>query len=147
VRLLARGMKPRRAILSGMGLTGLIESGTRTGWFLHVIANASEIKVYFAQYIPLISRRYWSQLPEDLRNIIRESWESGVNEARLEAAKAQSEAQRTLLAHGVKVLQPTREAMQAWRDRGMAGQGEIAKKLGVPEALVKQAQQALMQTP
>jgi len=111
------------------------------------VANASEIKVYFAQYIPLISRRYWSQLPEDLRNIIRESWESGVNEARLEAAKAQSEAQRTLLAHGVKVLQPTREAMQAWRDRGMAGQGEIAKKLGVPEALVKQAQQALMQTP
>jgi len=111
------------------------------------VSNASEIKVYFAQYIPLISRRYWSQLPEDLRNIIRESWESGVNEARLEAAKAQSEAQRTLLAHGVKVLQPTREAMQAWRDRGMAGQGEIAKKLGVPEALVKQAQQALMQTP
>ena len=39
VRCLARGMQPRRTVLSGMGLTGLIESGTRTGWFLHVIAN------------------------------------------------------------------------------------------------------------
>lgn len=39
VRLLARGMRPRRAVLSGMGLTGLIESGRRTAWFLHVIAE------------------------------------------------------------------------------------------------------------
>lgn len=39
VRLLARGMRPRRAVLGGMGLSGLIESGKRTGWFLHVIAE------------------------------------------------------------------------------------------------------------
>ncbi|MGL4541375.1 MAG: alpha/beta fold hydrolase [Polymorphobacter sp.] len=44
VRLLARGMTPRRAILSGMGLAGLIESGTRTEWFLHVIANADSFE-------------------------------------------------------------------------------------------------------
>jgi len=113
----------------------------------HGIANATEVKIYFAQYIPLISRRYWSQLPEDLRTIIRESWESGVDEARLEAAKAQSEAQRTLAAHGVKVLQPSSEAMRVWRERGLAGQSEIARKLGVPEALMKQAQKALTQTP
>lgn len=111
------------------------------------IANASEIKVYFAQYIPLISRRYWSELPEDLRAIVRESWESGVTEARLEAAKAQSEAQRILLAHGVKVMQPSKETMQAWRDRALAEQRDIAKKLGVPDGLVKQAQQALTQPP
>jgi len=111
------------------------------------IANASEIKVYFAQYIPLISRRYWNQLPQDLQVIVRESWESGVNEARLEAAKAQSDALRTLQAHGVKVIQPTRQAMQAWRDRAMAGQGDIARKLGVPDALVQQAQQALTRAP
>ena len=44
VRLLARGMQPRRAIVSGMGLAGLIASGTRTGWFLHVIANADSFE-------------------------------------------------------------------------------------------------------
>lgn len=39
VRCLAGGMTPRRAIVAGMGLTGLTEIRRRTDWFLHVIAN------------------------------------------------------------------------------------------------------------
>lgn len=39
VRLLVRGMRPRRVVLAGMGLAGLVESNRRTGWFLHVIAE------------------------------------------------------------------------------------------------------------
>lgn len=40
VRLLARGMKPRRAVLGGMGLSGIIGGAERQAWFLNVIANA-----------------------------------------------------------------------------------------------------------
>lgn len=39
MRLLLRGMRPRRAVFAGMGLAGLVESNRRTSWFLHVIAN------------------------------------------------------------------------------------------------------------
>ncbi len=39
VRCLARGMIPRRVVLAGMGLAGLVEVNRRTGWFLHVIAE------------------------------------------------------------------------------------------------------------
>ena len=39
VRLLARGMRPRRAVLGGMGLSGIVGSAQRSAWFLHVIAN------------------------------------------------------------------------------------------------------------
>lgn len=39
VRCLARGMRPRRAIVAGMGLTGITEIGKRTDWFLSVIAD------------------------------------------------------------------------------------------------------------
>lgn len=39
VRCLARGMTPRRVVLAGMGLSGLIEVGRRTDWFLSVIAD------------------------------------------------------------------------------------------------------------
>lgn len=39
VRLLARGMRPRRVVLGGMGLAGLVESNRRTAWFLKVIAQ------------------------------------------------------------------------------------------------------------
>lgn len=40
VRLLARGMQPRRAILGGMGLAGITGGKERAAWFLDVIANA-----------------------------------------------------------------------------------------------------------
>lgn len=39
MRCLVRGLRPRRAVVAGMGLTGLTEIGKRTGWFLHVIEN------------------------------------------------------------------------------------------------------------
>ena len=39
VRCLVRGMAPRRVVLGGMGLSGLIEVGRRTDWFLSVIAD------------------------------------------------------------------------------------------------------------
>jgi len=39
VRLLARGMRPRRVVLGGMGLSGIVGSEQRAAWFLHVIAN------------------------------------------------------------------------------------------------------------
>lgn len=39
VRCLIRGMAPRRVVLGGMGLAGLIEVNRRTAWFLSVIAD------------------------------------------------------------------------------------------------------------
>ncbi len=44
VRCLVRGMRPRRAVVAGMGLTGLTEIGKRTDWFLNVIANADSFE-------------------------------------------------------------------------------------------------------
>ena len=41
VRLLVRGMQPRRAILGGMGLAGITGGKERAAWFLNVIANAA----------------------------------------------------------------------------------------------------------
>src|SRR3546814_18237986 len=36
VRMLAKGAKPRRAVLSGMGLDGLLDTQGRGGYFRHV---------------------------------------------------------------------------------------------------------------
>ncbi|TRW18226.1 alpha/beta fold hydrolase [Glacieibacterium frigidum] len=44
MRCLVRGMTPRRAVVAGMGLTGIIEIGKRTDWFLNVIANADSFE-------------------------------------------------------------------------------------------------------
>jgi pimeloyl-ACP methyl ester carboxylesterase len=40
VRLVVRGLQPRRLIVSGMGLEGLIGGADRAAWFLNVIAKA-----------------------------------------------------------------------------------------------------------
>lgn len=39
VRLLARGMRPRRAVVAGMGLAGILDTSRRTDFFLDVIAR------------------------------------------------------------------------------------------------------------
>ncbi len=44
LRCLVRGMRPRRAVVSGMGLTGMTEIGRRTDWFLDVIARADSFE-------------------------------------------------------------------------------------------------------
>jgi pimeloyl-ACP methyl ester carboxylesterase len=36
LRLLARGMRPRRAIIAGMGLTGIVAGAERAAWFIKV---------------------------------------------------------------------------------------------------------------
>jgi pimeloyl-ACP methyl ester carboxylesterase len=38
-RMLARGCRPRRAVISGMGLEGLTHTGARAGHFRHVLEN------------------------------------------------------------------------------------------------------------
>lgn len=50
VRLLARGMRPRRAVLGGMGLTGITGNTQRAAWFLDVIANAGSFKPGTAEH-------------------------------------------------------------------------------------------------
>ena len=39
IRCLVNGLTPRRAVVAGMGLTGLVELGRRTYWFLKIIAE------------------------------------------------------------------------------------------------------------
>jgi pimeloyl-ACP methyl ester carboxylesterase len=39
VRMLVRGARPRRAIVSGMGLSGLTDTGPRTDHFKHILDN------------------------------------------------------------------------------------------------------------
>lgn len=43
-RLLARGMRPRRAVLAGMGLKGIVDGSARTGWFVNAIERRNEVK-------------------------------------------------------------------------------------------------------
>jgi C4-dicarboxylate-binding protein DctP len=103
------------------------------------VQHATENMAYFAQYIPLVSRSYWERLSPDLRLAVQQSWESVVDDARVQAANAQHQARRSLQAHGVQVLELSPQALQAWRQQLMKGQAALASSLGVPEALLLEA--------
>jgi pimeloyl-ACP methyl ester carboxylesterase len=50
MRLLVRGLRPGRVVLSGMGLAGLVGGTERAAWFRHVIANADTFKPGTAEH-------------------------------------------------------------------------------------------------
>jgi pimeloyl-ACP methyl ester carboxylesterase len=51
VRLLARGLRPARVILAGMGLAGLTDTGARSHFFLNVLANPGSFRPGTAEYM------------------------------------------------------------------------------------------------
>ena len=101
------------------------------------IAHATVNRAYFAQYIPIVSRSYWERLTPELRQALRESWESVVDDARAQAQQAQANARRTLEEHGVTVVEPGPQALQAWRERVTRGQDGLAQSLGIPQGLLR----------
>ncbi len=111
------------------------------------VQHATENRAYFAQYIPIISRSYWTALPADLRQTIRQAWESVVDDARIEAGRAQLDARHTLEAHGVKVLEPGPGTIQRWRQQAVQGQTELARTLGIPPALLQETARQFGTTP
>jgi len=50
VRLLARGLRPKRAILAGMGLQGILGTEARQDFFLNVIENSGSFAAGSAEY-------------------------------------------------------------------------------------------------
>jgi C4-dicarboxylate-binding protein DctP len=101
------------------------------------VNHATENQAYFAQYIPIVSRSYWERLTPDLRLALRESWESVVDDARAQARQAQASARRTLEQHGISVVEPNAQALQAWRERVTKGQDTLAQSLGIPRGLLR----------
>jgi pimeloyl-ACP methyl ester carboxylesterase len=50
VRMLARGAKPRRVIVSGMGLTGLTDTGARSAHFKHILDNLGSFEKFSPEW-------------------------------------------------------------------------------------------------
>ena len=50
VRMLVRGARPRRAIVAGMGLTGLTDTGPRTDHFKHILDNLGSFEKFSPEW-------------------------------------------------------------------------------------------------
>lgn len=104
---------------------------------------ATEVRAYFAQYIPVVSKSFWQRLPLDVQQTLRSTWEDVVEQSRADAAQAQLRAKDQLRAQGITVIEPSQQDLLAWRRQVSAQQTALVRQLGVPEDLVRQAERQL----
>lgn len=71
VRLLVRGMRPRRAVLAGMGLQGIVGSNLRTDFFLRVIATRDTLVRGTPEWMAAQFMKTTGADPDAVANLLR----------------------------------------------------------------------------
>lgn len=97
----------------------------------------------FFQYVPVMSKRAWDGLPEDLQTLIVDTWESKVDAVRKLAAERQQSARDDGAANGIKRIDASEEDLAAMRDKLMASQAELIGELRIDADLVTKAEAVL----
>ncbi len=106
------------------------------GLWKNGVNSAFVDRQYFAHYVPLISRRFWDRLPDELKAILRDAWQAEFAQARLLAAEAQSSALKTFLDNGGHVVEPSEESRRSARQALMVDQKRLIAVLDIDPALV-----------
>src|SRR5215469_2774681 len=115
----------------------LWEAGVKYGFETHEALNV---------YIPMVSQTFWKKLTPDLQKLMTDLWAKNIPIYRANMAKAQIEARKTLVEHGVRFIDPTPQEIAAVREKMMATQDQVAAELKVSPELVKQATATLLAT-
>ncbi len=105
--------------------------------------HAFEDREFFAQYVPMLNRRFWNRLSPELQKAVTEAWDVAVEMERRNAAKAQADARQVLIEHGVQMAQPSEEAAAAARRRLLAVQDQVVSDMKIERDLVELAAQQL----
>ena len=97
----------------------------------------------FFQYVPVMSKRAWDGLPEDIQTLIVDTWEAKVDSVRALARERQQSAREDGAANGIKRHDASAEDLAAMRAKLMAGQAELVEELRIDAELVGKAEAVL----
>lgn len=103
----------------------------------HGIRAVYEDRQYFAQYVPICSGLFWDSLPADVQQIIRETWDGIVDQARSDASVAQAVARSTMVANGMAITMPGSRQIEETRTILLREEPSIVRDLGIPEDLYR----------
>ena len=91
----------------------------------------------FLQYVPCISGKAWKSYPKEIQDLIIQVWEEKIDKIRDTADARQQSAKEDGIKNGIKVNVPTKEDIDASRQKLMAKQNDIVKELKIDPELVK----------
>ena len=139
MRLKAFGANPMRIALSDLPmalLQGTVD-GTITNFKGADATKLDESGIKYAlkeygalgHYMPIVSKRFWNSLPEDLQKIMVKAWEDTVDKQREIAVRMQEEGEINLEKRGVKIYRPTEDERAEWRNYIMSSQSPFVKEM------------------
>ncbi len=89
------------------------------------------------EYIPMVSLTFWNKLSPDLQKKMADIWEEKIGGYRARMQTLQENARKTLIEHGVKIVDPSQAELSELRGRMAQHQDEEAKELKVSPEMVK----------
>lgn len=96
-----------------------------------------EDRQYFAQYVPICSGLFWDSLPEDVRRIVLDAWDSIVDQARRDARVAQAVARSQMVSNGISVTMTGIQQIEQTRASLVAHEQSIVRTLGIADDLYR----------
>lgn len=86
---------------------------------------------FMAQYVPLISQKFWNEQPEDIREALVEAWDVAVTAQRAMVAANEQDARNALLDKGIEIVTPSQEEIVAARKQLMGVQDDLVSEMGI----------------
>ena len=74
-----------------------------------------------------MSLAFWQKLPADLQQIFTALWRENIAAYRANMAMAQSRARELVQAHGISIIEPSPDEVEATRRVMMISQDQVAK--------------------
>lgn len=100
------------------------------------ISYAFEDRQAYLQYVPMVSLAAWNKYPEDIQNLILDTWEDMIDDVRSVAMERQLAARKIGAENGVTTVDPAAEDLARMREKLLAGQPEVVKELGISPEFV-----------
>jgi TRAP-type C4-dicarboxylate transport system substrate-binding protein len=91
------------------------------------IRHALEDHQFIGEYIPVVSQAFWQKLSADLQQAFTALWQENVATYRADMAAAQSRARELARAHGINIVEPSPDELEAKRRVMMINQEQVAK--------------------
>lgn len=98
-----------------------------------------------AQYVPLVSERFWKKQGPEVQTAITEAWQVAVKEQRNMVKQVEQDAARTLQENGIQAFSPDEAARTEARKKLSQSQDALVKAMKIDaeaEQLAKQELQA-----
>ncbi|OXT02174.1 hypothetical protein B7H23_04435 [Notoacmeibacter marinus] len=97
----------------------------------------------FFQYVPMMSKQAWDELPEALQELVVDTWDASVDEYRIRAKNAQIEARDVNSQNGINRIEASPVAIEDMRSKLMEKQQALIADLGIDPVVVADSQRVL----